>query len=106
MTHCESAIDPIAERVQGTDASLTTSIAGIWAAAMQELIEAELTGTFGADHVERTPNQVGATQRTPAQAALDAGGGPWTSASRSCARAAYFLSCSSRAGGSTRPCGR
>jgi hypothetical protein len=50
MTHYESAIDEIAGRLQGTDASLTSSIADILAAAMQELIEAELTATIGAEH--------------------------------------------------------
>jgi putative transposase len=57
MTHYESAIDEIAGRLQGTDASLTTSIADILAAALQELIEAELTGTIGAEHGERTPTR-------------------------------------------------
>ena len=57
MTHYESAIDEIAGRLQGTDASLTNSIAEILAAALQELIEAELTGTIGADHGERTPTR-------------------------------------------------
>jgi putative transposase len=55
MTHYESAIDEIAERLQGTDASLTSSIADILAAAMQELIEAELTARIGAEPGERTP---------------------------------------------------
>ena len=55
MTHYESAIDEIATRLQGTDASLATSLSDILAAAIQELIEAELTGTIGADHGERTP---------------------------------------------------
>jgi hypothetical protein len=41
MTHYESAIDDIAGRLQGVDASLTSSIADILAAAMQELMEAE-----------------------------------------------------------------
>ena len=58
MTHYESAIDQIAERLQGTDASLTSSIAGILAAALQELIEVELTGTIGAEPGERTPARV------------------------------------------------
>ncbi len=57
-THYESAIDDIATRLQGVDASLTTSIAEILAAALQELIEAELTGTIGAEHGERTPTRV------------------------------------------------
>ena len=61
MTHYESAIDDIAARLQGTDASLTSSIAEILAAALQELIEAELVGTIGAEHGERSPTRT--TQR-------------------------------------------
>jgi putative transposase len=57
MTHYESAIDDIATRLQGTDASLTASIADILAAALQELIEAELTGTIGAEPGERSPSR-------------------------------------------------
>jgi putative transposase len=55
MTHYESAIDDIAGRLQGTDASLTSSIADILAAALQELVEAELTARIGAEPGERTP---------------------------------------------------
>jgi putative transposase len=55
MTHNESAIDDIAACLQGTDASLTSSIADILAAALQELIEAELTATIGAEPGERNP---------------------------------------------------
>jgi putative transposase len=55
MTHYESAIDEIAGRLQGTDASLTSSIADILAAALQELVEAELSARIGAEPGERTP---------------------------------------------------
>ncbi len=49
MTHYESAIHELAERLQGTDASLTTSIADILTVPLQELIEAELTARIGAE---------------------------------------------------------
>lgn len=55
MTHDESAIDELAERLTGVDASLTTSIADILSAALQELIEAELTARIGAAPGERSP---------------------------------------------------
>ena len=58
MTHYESAINELAERLQGTDASLTTSIADILTVALQELIEAELTARIGAEHGERVPTRI------------------------------------------------
>jgi transposase-like protein len=58
MTHYESAIDDIAARLQGTDATLATSLSDILAAALQELIEAELTGTIGAEPGERSPTRL------------------------------------------------
>jgi len=61
MTQYESAINLLAERLHGTDASLTTSIADILTVALQELIEAELTARIGAEHGERVPTRV--TQR-------------------------------------------
>lgn len=48
-------------RLSGVDASLSTSLRDILAAALQELIEAELTAVIGAGHGERTPERV--TQR-------------------------------------------
>ena len=57
MTHYESAINELAERLQGTDASLTTSIAEILGTALQELIEAEVTARIGAGHGERIPTR-------------------------------------------------
>ena len=61
MTMYESALSDLAARLAGTDASLTTSLRDILAAALQELIEADLTATIGAAHGERTSERV--TQR-------------------------------------------
>lgn len=55
MTQHESAIALLSERLLGTDASLSTSISDILAAALQELIEAELVAMIGAEPGERTP---------------------------------------------------
>jgi putative transposase len=54
MTTYESALSELSSRLLGADASLTSSIADILAAALQELIEAELTATIGAAPGERT----------------------------------------------------
>ncbi len=61
MTTHESAFSELAARLAGTDASLTTSLRDILAAALQELIEAELTALIGAAPGERTPERT--TQR-------------------------------------------
>jgi putative transposase len=61
MTTNEFAVSDLAARLLGTDASLSTSLRDIVAAAIQELIEAELTARIGAAHGERTPERV--TQR-------------------------------------------
>ena len=61
MTNYESALSELGERLAGTDPSLSTSIADILAAAVQELVEAELTERIGAAPGERTPTRV--TQR-------------------------------------------
>jgi transposase-like protein len=58
MTSSESALSDLAERLVGTDASLSTSLREILAAALQELIEAELTAAIGAAPGERTPDRV------------------------------------------------
>lgn len=55
MTHHDSAMHELAARLHESDATLTTSIADILTAALQELIEAELTARIGAEPGERTP---------------------------------------------------
>ena len=57
MTNHESALSDLAARLAGTDATLTGSLRDILAAALQELIEAELTATIGAAPGERTPER-------------------------------------------------
>jgi putative transposase len=54
MTSSESALSDLAARLAGTDASLSTSLRDILTAALQELIEAELTAAIGAAPGERT----------------------------------------------------
>ena len=54
MTTHESAFSELAARLAGTDPTLTTSLRDILAAALQELIEAELTALIGAAPGERT----------------------------------------------------
>jgi putative transposase len=61
MTTHEFALSDLAARLAGSDASLSTSLREILTAALQELIEAELTATIGAAPGERTPERV--TQR-------------------------------------------
>lgn len=61
MTTHEFALSDLAARLTGTDASLSTALRDILTAALQELIEAELTATIGAGHGERSPDRV--TQR-------------------------------------------
>jgi transposase-like protein len=59
MTIHESALSDLAARLAGTDGpSLSTSLRDILTAALQELIEAELTATIGAAPGERTPERV------------------------------------------------
>ncbi len=57
MTNHEFALSDLAARLAGTDATLTTAIRDILAAALQELIEAELTSTNGAAPGERTTDR-------------------------------------------------
>ncbi len=57
MTNYEFALSDLAARLAGTDATLTTAIRDILAAALQELIEAELTSAIGAAPGERTPDR-------------------------------------------------
>jgi putative transposase len=58
MTSHEFALSDLAARLAGTDASLSTSLRDILAAALQELIEAELTAVIGAAPGERTPERI------------------------------------------------
>jgi transposase-like protein len=57
MTTYEFALSDLAARLAGTDATLSSSLRDIVAAALQELIEAELTATIGAASGERTPER-------------------------------------------------
>ena len=59
-TH-EFALSDLAARLLVTDATLATSLRDILTAALQELIETELTSTIRAEHGERSPERV--TQR-------------------------------------------
>jgi transposase-like protein len=61
MTAHEFALSDLAARLAGTDASLSTSLRNILTAALQELIEAELTATIGAAPGERSETRL--TQR-------------------------------------------
>ncbi|MFT3851191.1 MAG: IS256 family transposase [Ilumatobacteraceae bacterium] len=57
MTTREFALSDLAARLAGSDASLSTSLRDILAAALQELIEAELTATIGAGPGEHSPER-------------------------------------------------
>jgi len=58
MTDYESALSALGEELAGTDASLATSLAAILAAAIQDLVENEVTARIGAAHGERTPTRL------------------------------------------------
>lgn len=58
MTTHDSALSDLAARLAGADASLSTSLRDILTAALQELIEAELTGMIGAAPGERSPERI------------------------------------------------
>lgn len=58
MTVHDSALSDLAARLAGSDASLTSSLRDILAAALQDLIEAELTSVIGAAPGERTVERV------------------------------------------------
>ncbi|MFA9432255.1 IS256 family transposase [Egicoccus sp. AB-alg2] len=58
MAHYESALSDLAQQLTGTDASLASSLSDILTAAMQELIEAELTARIGAEPGERSPTRL------------------------------------------------
>ena len=57
MTSNEFALSDLAARLAGTDATLTTALRDIVTAALQELIEAELSASIGAASGERTPDR-------------------------------------------------
>ena len=61
MAANEFAVSDLAARLPGTDATRATSLRDILTAALQELIEAELTSTIRAEHGQRSPERV--TQR-------------------------------------------
>ena len=67
MTTYESALSELSGRLIGTGSNLTNSLSEILAAALQELIEAELTA---ARTNQRPPR---ATQRAPPEVADDPG---------------------------------
>jgi hypothetical protein len=85
--------------------SLSTSLRDILAAALQELIEAELTTLIGAAPGERTPDRV-AQRNGHRPKLLSTPPATSKSASRSCAPARSSRSCSSPAAGSIVLCGR
>ena len=57
MISSESALSDLAARLAGTDPTLSTSLRDILTAALQELIEAELTATIGAAPGEHSPER-------------------------------------------------
>jgi putative transposase len=58
MTNHEFALSDLAARLAGTDATLSTAIRDILAAAIQELIEAQLTSVIGAAPGERCDDRL------------------------------------------------
>lgn len=58
MTDYESALSALGEELAGTDASLATSLAAILTAAIQDLVEDEVTARIGAAPGERTPTRL------------------------------------------------
>jgi putative transposase len=59
MADFESAVSELGAVMAASDAKLSASLAEILGAAVQELIEAELTVLIGAEHSERTAARVG-----------------------------------------------
>ena len=55
MAQHDFALSELARRLTGVDGTLATSIGEILGAALQELIEAELTARIGAEPGERSP---------------------------------------------------
>jgi putative transposase len=58
MTVYESALSDLASRLTDGDHTLTTALRDILTAALQDLIEADLTGKIGAAPGERTPDRL------------------------------------------------
>ena len=106
MTTQESALSDLAARLAGTDASLSTSLRDILAAALQELIEAELTATIGAAPGERTPERVAQRNGHRPKLLSTPAGDVEVAIPKLRTPAASSRSCSSRAAGSTGRCGR
>jgi putative transposase len=73
MTNHESAHPDLAARLAGTDATLSTSLRDILAAALQELIEAELTSVIGTGHGEPHTGSFDAAHRTSSEVVVDPG---------------------------------
>jgi hypothetical protein len=95
-----------AEELTGTDAPLASALTDILTVTMQELIEAEVTARIGADHRERTPARTAQRNghRPSCCRPRPGTGGP--DLPQAAHRQLPSLSCSSGAGGSTRPCER
>ena len=105
MAQHDSALSELARRLTEVDGTLASSIGEVLSAALQEMIEAELTARMGAEPGERSPARtVQRNGHRPSccrpQPATSRSGSP------SFARAASSPSFSSRAAGSTGPCGR
>lgn len=101
----EFALSDLAARLSGSDASLTTALRDILATALQELIEAELTATIGAAPGERSLERV--TQRNGHRPKLvSTPAGDVELGIPKLRQGSFSQSCWSRAGGSTRRCGR
>lgn len=105
MTHDQSAIHELAERLQDAAATVTTSTAGILTAVLQEMIEAELTDRIRADPgggtLWRTKQRNG---RRPKRLPTPASDVEITVPKLR--TESFFPNCWSRVAGSTRPCGR
>lgn len=109
MTHRDkSAVRGLIEELLGTDlgeANHGDAMRRLLAAALQDLVDAEATARIGAARYERSGERI--THRNGVRAKqLATRPGRSSSLFRSCARARSSPACWSRAGGSTRPCGR
>ena len=106
MTTYESALSELSSRLIGTDSTLTTSLSDILAAALQELIEAELTATIGAAPGERTDNRLAQRNGHRPKLLTTPAGDVDLAIPKLRAGHRSSRSCSNRAVGSTRRCGR